>query len=233
MNKAELLKLWSEDTTIVVVRGLQFDINKIRNWFKEKILPLPPAWQEGAYNLEKKIAPKIPISHSKNFRFGGWTVLGPSNTYDSGWFPNGYLPSSNLNIPMDFSDANIRTDVCTGPIAEFIDKLEETGIHLSRVRIAITKPGKGIAYHTDTNYPHELLVRIQFPIITNPSVYFHSKTQRWHLKDNGQVYIVNTNHLHKVDHTEGDLRFNMIGDIDISRLPDGDIYDLLPGEKTT
>lgn len=217
---------------MVMLRGARYDLAPIREWFQDTVLPLPPAWQ-GAYDLKNRTAPKIPLAESGRIGFGGWTVIGPSDDYGSGWLPNGDLPAWNLNIPQDFTKATVRTNICTGPMARLIDDLESQGIHLSRARITITKPGIGLKFHTDSNHPGELIVRIQFPIISNPGVFFHSRTRRWNLVDDGQVYLVNTNHPHKVENDGERMRFNLIADVDVERMPEGDLYDVLQGEDFT
>jgi hypothetical protein len=230
MNKSDILQIWKDKIHVVRVKGLQYDIDSVRQWFKTSVLPLPPAWQQG-YDIETNSAKTIPIEESGKKGFGGWTVIGTNKSYTSAWLPNGHLPHWNLDIPQDFSKATVRTDICTGAMAEFIDDLEKNGIFISRARITITKPGIGLKYHTDSNYPGELIVRLQFPIISNSNTFFHSETHRWNLKDSGGVYLLNTNHLHKVENDGDDIRFNLIADVDVDRLPDHDMYDLVEGEE--
>lgn len=229
IDLGELISTWNNRIEVVEVSGFRFDIEPLQKWFLDTVLPLPPAWQ-GAYNLKTRTAPRIPINESGKIGFGGWTVLGNTASYDSSWLPNGNLPAWNLNIPQDFSKATVRTEICTGPMAELIDRMQDFGIHISRARITITKPGIGLKYHTDSNYPGELIVRIQVPIISNPGVHFYSDTQRWSLDASGMVYLVNTNHMHKVENFGSDLRFNLIADVDVDQLPKGAIYRPLIGE---
>jgi hypothetical protein len=194
------------------------------------VLPLPPAWQQG-YDLKTNSAKTIPIEESGKKGFGGWTVLGTDKSYTSAWLPNGHLPHWNLDIPQDFSKAIVKTEICTGVMEDFIDDLKDNGIVLSRARITITKPGIGLKYHTDSNHPGELIVRLQFPIMSNSGAFFHSETHRWNLLDTGEILLLNTNHLHKVENDGEELRFNLIADVDIDQLPDADIYETVEGEE--
>lgn len=237
MFKNELLEIWNKRIEVVLIKDLKFNIVPFKVWLNETLLPLPPAWSgahdswNGGNSDPYSDSPTIPIEKSGKLGFGGWSVLGPTDKYTSGWYPNGILNSYGRVAPADFTSANVKTDVCTGPMLSFVQTLEQNGIFLSRARVTITKPNQGIQWHNDSNYPGELIVRIQFPIESNKKHFFHSETQRWQLVDDGQVYMLNTNHQHKTVNDGHFIRFNLIADVDVSRLPNEDIYEILPGEK--
>lgn len=225
MNKNELLDLWKKKLQVITYRNLKYDIVQIQKWFHETILPHPPAWQ-GAYDFKTMTAPKIPINESGKIIFGGWSLLGPNKDYWTGWLPNGNLPVYGTNIKVDFSRATIRTELCTGIMNDIINDIELNGLKLSRARITVSKPGDVLKWHADTTNTEDILVRIQLPIIASTDTIFRSTLETWTMPSDGTLFIINTNHMHQVENNSSDIRFNLIADVDLSRMPPDDFYNI-------
>lgn len=225
MNKEDLLALWKTKLQVITYRNLKYDICKIQQWFKDTVLPHPPAWQ-GAYDFKTMTAPRIPIDESGDIIFGGWSLLGPTKDYWTGWLPNGNLPVYGTNLKVDFSKARIRTTLCTGIMNDIINDIESNGLKLYRARITVSKPNNILKWHADTTDPDDLIVRIQLPIIATDQVIFRSETENWIMPSDGTLFVINTNHMHQVENHGSDIRFNLIADVDISQMPNNDYYHI-------
>lgn len=236
ITRDQLISSWREQITVWRWRRPPLDMTALRRWLDQTCLTRPPAWsglhpawQDSSVHQDTAAGTRQ-IAHSGDLRFGGWCVLGPTSSYASGWYPNGALHSYGRDTPADFAHSTVRTEVCTGAMAETMDTLAQWGLQLSRARLTISKPGLGILWHTDSNTADELIVRIQLPMLTNPQHEFHSRTQRWHLPAQGSVFMLNTNWDHRTVNPGRDIRFNLIADIDLRSLPDTLDVELWPGQ---
>lgn len=213
----DILDQWSKELSVYKVKNVKIDIERLKNEFETNILKNhDPAWQE-TYSLKKDIIRTAEIEKSKDYTFGGWSLMANGNSYKDGWKPDGYLPAYNLNLPtVNADDFHVKTDLCTGIFDEIADLLELLDFRPRRMRISISKPYNHIKWHLDSEDTSKLITRLHIPIITNDSVSFYTENERYHFPADGSLYIINTNHLHKVENFKN-VRFHILTDVTISR----------------
>lgn len=178
--------------------------------FRESILnKYLPVWQE-TYRNDRNTVRKLSIENSRNFTFGGWTLLGESDNYDTGWTPDGEWLSFKMPKIDDFK-YNLKTNLCSGIFSEIVNNLNYLNLNPCRMRITISKPNCDIAWHRDTNFGKEIF-RLHIPIITNNTAKLCSINKKWHMPADGSAYIFNAHELHKVENKLS-LRFHIMATV--------------------
>ncbi len=196
----QLYQLFSENTYVFRFTGIKFPVAQMAFELENNIIPnYLPVWQT-SINWETGEMKKFPINDSGKNYFGGWSILADKPNYDSGWEPTGkFLSGRSFN--KDYTNYKVPTELYYGPFKETVDLLKKHDFEPYRVRITIVKKDHELKWHSDLNGDN-IVLRFQIPIITNPSVYFCTRKQKWHMPSDGYGYFLNANHEHKVVNTE-------------------------------
>lgn len=224
MRREETLAQWLNQLTVSQWQHPAWCTRALRRWLDQQCLTRTPAWSGlhpswWRHSTEQEPAGTAEIAHSGRLRFGGWSVLSWDGDWRTGWYPDGELTALGRHTPADHQQCTQPTEICVGVMRDCLEEIASWGLHISRARVTISKPGQGILWHRDSSSAEQITARIQLPLLSNSDHEFHSETSRWHLASTGQLYVLNTNHLHRTVNGGRDVRFNLIADIDVHRLP--------------
>lgn len=205
--------LFNNELEVYMLNNFQIDYKQLEHAFLTQILAKHmPVWQE-TYRFDRNKVRKLQIKDSKKFTFGGWSLLGIDENYDSGWTPDGEWLS--FSMPkIDDTLYTKKTNLCIGIFSDIVDQLRSMNLNPCRMRITISKPNCDIAWHSDTIKNTEIF-RLHIPIITNSSVRLCSATKKWHLPATGNAFIFNAHKLHKVENTLSN-RFHIMTTINLN-----------------
>lgn len=193
----DLYNLWSQKIVVFRYKNLIFPIEKLKKHIEEDLIPnFLPVWQT-SYNWETGEVQRLKIEDSGNNYFGGWSIQSDRPHYYTGWEPTGSFNQGKIKFDKNLFGYVVPTELYYGAFSETIELLKNEDFEPFRARITIVKPGHELKWHVDYN-DGNMVIRFQIPIITNPSVFFHSETEKWHFPASGHGYILNANHLHKV-----------------------------------
>lgn len=84
------------------------------------------------------------------------------------------------------SDYTLRTDACTGYIAQILDKFPEA----YRGALWGMRPGFKFASHID--FPNNTTYRMHIVLLTNPWALFKIGDDEFHMPDDGCIWMINT-----------------------------------------
>ena len=180
---------------------LKIDIERLRRHLETAVLPLPPVMQGKT--------------------FGGWSVLSSDGSYTDGWlYGPQYWEEVDGKLVFNFDKARAAgwkperayrkpTEICTGYLAEVIQKIEDAGLHPRRARISVLKADGKPRRHSD-GQADEYAVRLHIPIITNPGCVFACDEGNAHLPADGHGYLLAVNRMHQIFNWGDSDRFHLI-----------------------
>ena len=228
MKFDQAIRYWEKELKVYVIENFEINILDLQIAFQQNILEkFLPVWQE-SYRFDQNRIRKIPINRSRDFTFGGWSLLSENGDYTDGWIPDGTwknLTISKINDQLH----NKKTQCCFGIFDDIVNKLIEMKLNPCRMRITISKSNHDIAWHSDT-LDDSLFIRLHIPIITNSTVRLVSENKKWHLPSNGKAIIFNANKKHKVENF-GDNRFHIMATVSIPNDSQLEVSELWPLEE--
>jgi hypothetical protein len=125
-----------------------------------------------------------------------------------------FSSKSNYDPVADELNYGKRNDRCNDAINELLDKFSAYD-KVTRVRLAWLRNNFSIKPHID--YDPSYIVRYHIPLITNEKCLFKitTKNQEFttHFKDNGDVYFLNTGHIHWATNESDQDRLHLIVDV--------------------
>lgn len=187
--------------------SLQFDVEKIREYFLSTVRNFEPVYQNGS--------------------FGGWSILSTSGDYRDG-FQQGHLffekdpvtGQSKFNYERAHAEAGFtwprmhvtQTQVGGGYVAEVIQHIRDLGLQPHRARWTTIGAGGATSWHRDMA---ERLygVRLHVPVITNPDCAFETEDGAYHMAADGHCYLVAVNKVHRAYNNGSSERIHIIMDI--------------------
>ena len=122
--------------------------------------------------------------------------------------------SSNYDPVADELNYGKRNERCNQAINELLDQFARYD-KVTRVRLAWLRNNFSIKPHID--YDPSYIVRYHIPLITNEKCLFKINTKQQeftaHFKDNGNVYFLNTGHIHWATNESDQDRLHLIVDV--------------------
>lgn len=184
------------------IEDLDIDIDKLRDHLLLNVLP----------NFE-------PTMQSTSF--GGWSVQSAEGTCDDGW-QQGHLCFKEVDGKMVYDYKMAReikfvpevkhrkpTPICTGYLAEVMEKISRLRFFPRRARISILTAGGYTDWHMDAK-PGTYAVRLHIPIITNPEAVFAVEDGAAHMPADGSAYLVRVDRLHQARNGGKENRYHLI-----------------------
>lgn len=179
----------------------QFDVEKLRTHFREKVAHLAPCMVG-------------------NF-FGGWSVLSSNGSYLDGWasgeraYESSFMPGATLSekfaslgVKSDASHVN-PTEICTGYMYEVIRAIRDAGLEPVRARLSLLKARGRSRMHRDGK-DSEYAVRLHIPIITTDQCLFTCDEGSVHLPADGRAFLLRVNRMHQVTNESNQDRVHLI-----------------------
>lgn len=187
------------------ILDLGFDLQKLEQHLRAHVLPTTPTMQTPS--------------------FGGWSVWSSTGDVRDGW-GQGHLAFSNAGGKVVYDPAELArqglvsierynqpTQVCTGYLAEVMNRIEARGLNPRRARITMVPPSGSTDLHRDAG-PDIYSVRLHVPIITNPNCFFeYENGARFHMSADGSGCLVRVNHTHRACNFGQSARYHLIMDI--------------------
>lgn len=183
------------------VRGLSFDVQALREYLEETVLPLEPTMQGPG--------------------FGGWSVLSSNGDYRDGW-QMGHLAHVGSGLDREVKKQRKLkpdmffyrpTEIYRGYIREVLETLERYHLNPKRARITMVPPGHDTSWHRDAP-EGTYCARLHVPIVTNPGCYFsYSGQEPYHMAADGSCYVVDPSFLHRAGNTGHEPRYHLLVNI--------------------
>lgn len=181
--------------------SLKFDISKLNEHFETNVRSLEPVYNGKTYH--------------------GWSVLSSTGSYKDGWF-HGSSCYKLVNGESVFDWETARklelkaenqydkpTEICTGYLAEVINKISESGLRPCRARIVCLPPQAHTNWHRD-HRDGFYWIRLHIPIVTNARCKFITENDITHMPADGSAYLVNTAQMHMAVNGGSEPRYNLI-----------------------
>ncbi len=94
-------------------------------------------------------------------------------------------------------------------VIESVERIaENSDIAIGRARIVTLQPRCALTYHTDV----DSTLRYHIPIVTNDNIMFIVADKVYRMNEQGNLYTIDTNHLHTVVNASRTPRIHMILD---------------------
>lgn len=180
---------------------LKFDVELLKEHFYKNVQPLAPVYNGTMYH--------------------GWSILSSSGSYKDGWAHGSscYKIVDGKNV-FDWEEArkidlkletqyDKPTEICTGYLAEVMNKISENGFQPCRARVVCLPPQSHTNWHRD-HRDGFYWVRMHIPIITNPGCKFITENDITHMPADGSGYLVNTAQMHMAINSGTEGRYHLI-----------------------
>jgi hypothetical protein len=173
------------------LEGFQVDVQELQNHFYTVVAVNPPVMQCPA--------------------FGGWSIQSGNGSYKDGWAMGHRAYDRDPVTGKDVFNAErarsmgllpteeykVRTEICTGYLAEVMDRIEGLKLHPRRARFTVLTAQQHSARHRDAA-DDEYAIRLHIPIISNEACVFATDEAEAHMPADGSAYIVAVNRMHQI-----------------------------------
>lgn len=150
-----------------------------------------------------------PVLRHKGGTWGGWALLSHDGSYRSGFDPcDSCYREVDGKVVFDEERAKEigfrgdhdhlqPTELCVGPIRDFLVSVEAAGFFPRRARISFLNGGSNLTLHRDAE-PGVYSLRLHIPIFTAPDTIFEVGGEKHTLQADGSAYLVPTHIPHQV-----------------------------------